>query len=755
MAHARLKATAALLSYEVDVGGALEEPLTYIYLNQEPSLHSKTRLYHDNPFLIQEQRVKPTCHALFPDSTTLLCLRTFDITREIHQKLEIGYGALSCIFTPHFTRSSTDRITQCDKFNDSNLLFRPSSLDLSMDPASSSQPNASANTSIDDTAQQSNPEDKILNVILSEKFQEDFQNRQNALPEDDPMRAEACFRMGGQFNFYYLKTGSLDLLDRAISLTKQAVENSSKARDRINTYFAVYSHLLQQKVSKTQNLEDGERYLEGLRLGLGLLEECDLKEKHKRELGCAYFSNYNQTKNPNRLILAIETLEQCLETSTGKHPQATIYLGAAILDRYHQEKQLNDLVRVVELLRNGLEAMASDNTSSHTQLRDFGLNCLVSASATACTAPCGPGIRTQLINYLDLVIQSAPADCHQIAQLKRYRDALHESIKGPVEIATLLYRLSQRSFGDWKSQGNINSLDDAIKFAEKALMELPNGHDLIPEYARVLVFVAQTKAITIQNAETAEQYISAIKKAIDRTLTMKAANDQFVQRLAWAYWGRYELSKTNEDLNNVIEYINGLIDAHHEIMPHTELILGQAFHSRFSGSKDVDDIEKSLSLFEEALQSPEAGQPVRDVMLQNLVQYSIDVLLKRPGAENLTRLIKNAQFAIPELSPSESKERIEKILSKMQTYEELLNQQKMLDQVFESLGDLNLNKKGRSKPTGKTVTPQELYDKCKIGQTNFRTLELLPGKSGQEIACKLHRVDFSSNVQYEVHRIYL
>ncbi len=334
------------------------------------------------------------------------------------------------------------------------------------------------------------------------------------------------------------------------------------------------------------------------------------------------------------------------------------------------------------------------------------------------------------------------------------RQALNESSKGPVEKAQLLRGLGQRLFTESQSRRNVALLDDAVRLAREALEALPAGHEAITEYADTLVFYAQTKGIVVQGPESTEQYITAIQAATDATSPEGLAHNHFVQRLAWAYWARFESSKSDEDLEHVIDYINGLVDAHHDLLVQTELVLGQAFHSRFSRTKSTEDIERAVELFEKSLKSPKAGQPVRHIFLQKLVQYSVDGLQHTKVKPGLDRLISNAKFAIAELPQSESKERIESLLSKAETSRELLEQGPLLHSIFKEVGDLKLDDKNGPKPIGKTYVPRVLYDRCTIGSTEIRTLEVMPGKPDQDIICKLHSIALADKVDYEVGHIY-
>lgn len=335
-----------------------------------------------------------------------------------------------------------------------------------------------------------------------------------------------------------------------------------------------------------------------------------------------------------------------------------------------------------------------------------------------------------------------------------FHQALDESDKDSGAKAQLLRDLGRRFFTDWQSRRNVRSLNVAVRFAEEALDKLPAGHAAVTKYANTLVFYAQTKAIAIRGPESTEEYISAIQASIDATSREGLAHHHSVQRLACAYWARFELSKSDEDLEKVIHYISGLIDAHYNILPETELVLGEAFYNRFSRTKTTEDIEKAVDLLEKALKSPEAGRPVRHSLLQKLVQYSADRLHHTRKKPDLTRLISNANFAIPELSQSESKERIEFLLSRAETTRELLEQRPLLDSIFKEVGDLKLDDKNGPKPIGKTYVPKVLYDRFIIGLAEIRTLEVTPGKPDEEIVCKLHAVALADEIDYEVRHIF-
>ena len=610
------------------------------------------------------------------------------------------------------------------------------------------QSDTSSNTTAEEPNVHPGPNVDFGEILLSDKFREQFNKRMDEIPKGDDTRAEVHFRLGGQYNLYYDRNGSLAFLEHAIRHTEEALEELPKPHERLETYVAVYSHLLQQKVMNTQTNEDSDRYISGLRLGISFLEECSLKEEKKRELGCAYLSKYTQTKDIEGLKLAIETLEECFETPEKRYPQATIYLGAALTYRYQQDKRLDDMVKSIDLLRKGLEAIPRKD-EHYAPLRDFGMDSLVSASAIASSAPCGASMRSQLLNSLDQALLSAPGESDQTDRIKKYRQALDDSGKDPLRNAQLLRSLGQQSFADWKSCRNVSSLDDAIRLVGEAVDELPPGCDVITEYADMLVFYAQTKAVAIQGPESTEEYIKAIQAAVDCTSQEGAVNNPFVQRLAWAYWARFEISKGKEDLDNVISYINGLIDIHHDILPATELVLGTAFHSRYLSTKSAEDIEKALGLLEKALKSPDAGQPVRHLYLEKLVMYSVDMLGHTSEKPDLNRLISNAKFAISELPQSASKDEIEGLLSKAETSRELLGQRPLLDSIFKEFGDLKLNDQDGPKTIGKTYVPKALYDQFAIGPGEIRTLEVISGEPDEDIHCKLHNVALASEIEYE------
>jgi tetratricopeptide (TPR) repeat protein len=613
------------------------------------------------------------------------------------------------------------------------------------------QPDGSGNAPAKEQDHIENLNDEVFEVMLSDKFQEEFDKHMQTLSKDDTSRAEANFRMGGQFHLHYLKTGSLASLDHAIRYMERTLREIPSSHDRLKTYVAVYTDLLRQRVLKMQVADSVDAYISGIRLGISLLNECTLKEEQRRQLGCAYVSRYWETKEVEFLKLAIDTLEICFENPPKIFPQAAVYLGAVYAQRYEIDDQLDDLTRSVEILRKGLEATPMGHPQS-AELIDFGMSHLTSASKVAVYAPCSLEQREQIISNIDQTLSCVTVDNKQTALIKAQRQLLHECNKGAQERSKILYGVGQQFFDKWKSSQNVRMLDRAIQVVRAALDGLPASHTDGAEYADTLIYYTQTKATVFPGAQTTEEYITAVETAVNTTTQQDSVHDGFVQRLAWAYWARFELSRTDDDLNQVIDYINELLDGGNQLLPQTELILGEAFHARFESTKTADNLEKALSLLENALKFSEAGRPVRHIFLQRLVAYSLELLHARPEPD-IQRLIVNAKFVIPELPESDTKDEVRSTLSRAETTIELLSQREMLNSVFKTLGDLKLNDKSGPKPIGKTFVPHALYESYKIGASEIRTLELMSGEPDEDIICKLHTVALTDQVKYEVYHI--
>lgn len=169
-------------------------------------------------------------------------------------------------------------------------------------------------------------------------------------------------------------------------------------------------------------------------------------------------------------------------------------------------------------------------------------------------------------------------------------------------------------------------------------------------------------------------------------------------------------------------------------------------------NKNAVDIERALDSLEKGLESPEAGDSARQAFLLRLVQCSRDLLEHTKAKEDISRLVKNAKFALSGLPPSDDRERIEDIVSQAETGLELLGQRSMLDSIFEAVPGATaiLNEKGALPAIGKTYVPRAVYDKCNISQRQIRTLEILPGDPAEDIACRLHVATLDVKTNYEV-----
>ncbi|KAI0906225.1 heterokaryon incompatibility protein-domain-containing protein [Ustulina deusta] len=328
-----------------------------------------------------------------------------------------------------------------------------------------------------------------------------------------------------------------------------------------------------------------------------------------------------------------------------------------------------------------------------------------------------------------------------------FREGLQELPAG-VERSKRLRVAAQALFHDSQRSKSLNSLNRAIQFAREALGELPSGHEDTWYLADKLVFFAQTKAVSVADAESTEGCIVATQVAIDATRS-GPFHDYFVQRLGWAYWGRFEHSKSDEDLETAITYITTRVKTLQNVLPNSNLVLGLALHARFTRGKVVDDLDEAIKLLETTLKDPQAGGGNRHVFLMHLVQYSLEGTKHGDAPTGIARLVANAKLALPDLPDGNKKDYVEDLLSKAQTTLELMQQRPTLDSIFKALGDLDLNAEVGPSPIGKTHVPAELYTASPAGKNLIRTLELLPGNADDEIVCNLASAKLNGDTQFE------
>ncbi|KAI1124008.1 heterokaryon incompatibility protein-domain-containing protein, partial [Nemania abortiva] len=328
-----------------------------------------------------------------------------------------------------------------------------------------------------------------------------------------------------------------------------------------------------------------------------------------------------------------------------------------------------------------------------------------------------------------------------------FREGLQELPAG-IERSKRLRIVAEGLFEDSRRSKSLNSLNHAIQYAREALEELPSGHEDIPDLADRLIFFAQTKAVFAPGTEATEGYILAIQVAIDATQSGRV-HDDFVQRLGWAYWARFELSKSDEDLEATITHITTRVKVLENVLPNSNLVLGLALHNRFSRGKVANDLNEAIKLLETTLQDPEAGGVNRHVFLMHLVQYCLEGTRHGDAVAGLSRLVANAKLALPDLPNGEKKDYVGSLLSRTETTLELIQQRPTLNSIFEELGDLNLNEGAGPAPIGKTHVPAALYSVSPVGTNLIRTLELLPGRTGDEIVCNLAGAELNGDAQFE------
>lgn len=271
----------------------------------------------------------------------------------------------------------------------------------------------------------------IVDFILSEGFNQLL----NHIPNGDMRRVRALFEAGRQFAVHYETSKSISSLDRAIEFTAEALEEIPKPHPELDNYATIYTHLLQLKAEKTGKLEDGDRYISGLKKKIQFVREETWKKHAVRELGCAYFSRFGQSNDFKDLGQAIDILEECFETPGKIDLQATIYLGAAFYHRFSESKQIEDLDSAASLLRRGLQRLLKDE-GRIARLRDFGLEKLVSACATLNNKQPGGETLERMISNIEMTLASFPPGTTGISRLNKQHiyALMRRYFKGPESV---------------------------------------------------------------------------------------------------------------------------------------------------------------------------------------------------------------------------------------------------------------------------------------------------------------------------------
>ncbi|KAI0517931.1 heterokaryon incompatibility protein-domain-containing protein [Xylaria bambusicola] len=339
------------------------------------------------------------------------------------------------------------------------------------------------------------------------------------------------------------------------------------------------------------------------------------------------------------------------------------------------------------------------------------------------------------------------AEAIHILTSETFREVLQEVPAG-IDRSKRLRVVAKVLFDDAQRSKSLSSLNHAIQYAREALEELPLGHAEIPSLADTFIFYAQTKAIFSPSVESTEEYIVAIQAVIEATRD-SGVHTLYVQRLGWAYWARFELSKSDDDLEATITYITTKVKVLDDVLPNSNLVLGLALHTRFTRSQVVGDLHEAINLLETTLKDPTAAGEGRHIFLMNLVQYSVEGIKHGDAATGLARLIANAKLALPDLPDGAKKVYVQETLAKAENLLEMMQQRPALVSIFKELGISNLDADTAPAVIGKTHVPSELYAACPVGKDLIRTLELLPGKGDDEIICNIKPEKLDGNAQFE------
>ncbi|KAF8983331.1 CHAT domain-containing protein [Cyathus striatus] len=429
----------------------------------------------------------------------------------------------------------------------------------------------------------------------------------------------------------YEKVGDKNSLDRAVEALQLALTFASSSDENFSEDFPTINYnlanALHVRFEKSGNPEDINEAIRAHERAIAMTSERhpDVPERlegHSRSL-YTRFQATGTLDDLNNAIFAQRSVVHLTLEDDSSLPTRLTHLGVTLRDRFEVAGKLNDIEEAISFHQKAVLLTCGSRLNPTLPLSDLGLSYQRRYAFTG---------NLRDIEESILVLRRA------VSENPAYADADDISTK------KLYLNLSGSLCSRFDRIHDIDDITEAISLQKEAMELIPENNDDYNNLA--LLYLAQ---FTYTNREEhLHEAISTQRKSIKYSKP-----SSFQLALAWGNLGDMLMELAMLNPSN-IEVINESISAYqkaveltrpsHPNLPGWLDGLGNSFHIRFDNFKDIHDMERTILLLHEAIDSAPSNRAERSLQLFNL-GFAYKCLSKQGSDSPLTRA-KHAESAI-------------------------------------------------------------------------------------------------------------
>ena len=342
---------------------------------------------------------------------------------------------------------------------------------------------------------------------------------------------------------------------------------------------------------------------------------------------------------------------------------------------------------------------------------------------------------------------------------QKFSRHLNELPKGDYRRARAHFITGGHFYLHYCRSGSLASLDRAIRCIEQAVEELPKSHEEFKTYVALYTDLLRERAWGPLKLEYVEHYISGLLFCI-QNLHECHLKERMRRQLGLAYYLRASLTNKFEDINLVIQILDGHFETTKKTYPRATLTMGGALYHRYRQEPKLDYLDRSVDLIRKGLEAIPSGKLPDYCKIDEVLQYiasACAIVNKTPCSNDMrSRLINNLE-AVLSFAPSDSekigwceRERLQLIMT--QCFKEPSVQEVNDTLIAGLVGEAADSQSLWTPPQFPSTIATIFINKALSDKRSIRLVKLLPGTQDDFVQCEIFEAAIDDLPYYEVIR---
>ncbi|OAP53733.1 hypothetical protein AYL99_12088 [Fonsecaea erecta] len=415
---------------------------------------------------------------------------------------------------------------------------------------------------------------------------------------------------------------------RSVELGELVLQLLPDDDDNLPIYMNNLANRFQSLYDQDNKVEYLDEAIKWARLAIFAIDESDpIWLPSRNNLAIALERRYDLNGSREDLDEAIDIAHQVVNSTEGNDPKLAPYLNTLavkITALYHRAGNVQDLKEAVKLTRRALEVAPADHRDRADWWNNLGT--LLESLFR----------RTGKFQYIEEAVEAAQQaveltpkdhpDCAAyLINLSNNLETRFEAT-GDVHYLDSSLQFAEKAVNvtpgnQIQPAGDMNDLEEAVRFARDALLLVPEGHRTYPTYLSSLATALHSQFERTRDIKHLDEAIKLSQRAVHLTERSHQDYAAWKVNLANHLSARYDHYGDIADLREVINLARDTVEltkGEHLDREPCRNNLAAALSKRYKRNENIEDLDESISLTQQALGSTSEDDPNWSAYVCNL-----------------------------------------------------------------------------------------------------------------------------------------